>query len=984
MSEVVGDPEMIREMSRAFSFENPDFDSQAAVDAEAVGSVYPIPERIEFMIEREERWYIPTGLYWSIDRWAREEGVRLGLDGPWPEWITSPKATTEKGVPTVEDDLIPGITLRDYQIDAIREILTWRRGVLEIATGGGKCLGAGTEVLKYDGSVVPVEEIQTGDLLMGPDSTPRRVLSTTRGESRLYRIVPTRGRSWVCNDVHVLSLKDTVTGKVTDIPVGQYLGKSKNYRHRKKQFSVGVDFEPFENLPVDPYFLGVWLGDGAKTRKEGKLVSVRVCKPDPEIKNLMESTAGEWGAVVNDISAKDRCTEWSISTRRGVRNPLLSSLQALFPDDCTIPRRYLTASRSDRLSLLAGLLDTDGYLHNSSFELVQRRVEIATGAAFLARSLGFRVLESEKIVKGVTYQRISISGDVSVIPTRIPRKKSPPRKQKKDVLRTGFAVEDAGFGDYYGFTLDGDGRFLLGDFTVTHNTEIAIGAVLAIGGRTLYLVPDTKAMETSWKRFRARGLDAGRLGDQNRELDRPVLIAVVNSLYNGVKSQDPDILEWLEGADVYICDEAHHQGTALSWKMVSANVQAEYRICLSGTPFKEDKVRMDPSVLDPYDSWLIGLSGRVLYYLPPKELIRRGALSPGVFASWPAARTEKSITKVEWWPEVYRLGIAENAGRNAQVCQLASNLSSMGRKPLISIEKLEHGRDLQRRLLREHRVPAACSYGSGVLYLPIEVAEAAGAVCNPAPITQRKRRRVKGKMKWVTETVGEEPDICMVVGVDVDQLLLQGDVKVLIGSKIFDEAQDIPWLTDMINAAGGKASQRLRQKIGRILRLHPGKQVAWFWDPWDESHYYLKAHSKKRLQIAQDEGYPTITDWTLAKVLTWYDLPSLRIGEVSMKLREMEVKVELTVPMALPGNERFVYVKPAVTLRADLDEGDDPTVVEQQLHNRAMALFLLEAHRQAAECAQIATRPDGFAYAEARARQYLSMFEPPAEQQEGA
>lgn len=40
----------------------------------------------------------------------------------------------------------------------------------------------------------------------------------------------------------------------------------------------------------------------------------------------------------------------------------------------------------------------------------------------------------------------------------------------KAVTRTGFTVEPIGEGDYYGFTLDGDGRFLLGDFTVTHNT----------------------------------------------------------------------------------------------------------------------------------------------------------------------------------------------------------------------------------------------------------------------------------------------------------------------------------------------------------------------------------------------------------------------------------------------------------------------------------------------------------------------------------
>src|SRR5690606_17194333 len=44
--------------------------------------------------------------------------------------------------------------------------------------------------------------------------------------------------------------------------------------------------------------------------------------------------------------------------------------------------------------------------------------------------------------------------------------------QKKDVLRTGITVEEIGVGEYFGFEIDGDRLFMLGDFTVTHNTVI--------------------------------------------------------------------------------------------------------------------------------------------------------------------------------------------------------------------------------------------------------------------------------------------------------------------------------------------------------------------------------------------------------------------------------------------------------------------------------------------------------------------------------
>jgi hypothetical protein len=78
--------------------------------------------------------------------------------------------------------------------------------------------------------------------------------------------------------------------------------------------------------------------------------------------------------------------------------------------------------------------------------------------------------------KEATYHRISISGaGLEDIPVVLDRKKAMPRKQIKNVLHYGFDVVSKGEGDYYGFTIDGNHRFLLGEFTVTHNTVSAMG-----------------------------------------------------------------------------------------------------------------------------------------------------------------------------------------------------------------------------------------------------------------------------------------------------------------------------------------------------------------------------------------------------------------------------------------------------------------------------------------------------------------------------
>jgi hypothetical protein len=98
---------------------------------------------------------------------------------------------------------------------------------------------------------------------------------------------------------------------------------------------------------------------------------------------------------------------------------------------------------------------------------------------FLARSLGFVAFVKETwnsatpMGEKKKYFRINIIGDGSVLPLRLQRKRSEQRKITKRFANYPIEVESLGNGDYYGFTIDGNHRFLLGDFTVTHNTMMA-------------------------------------------------------------------------------------------------------------------------------------------------------------------------------------------------------------------------------------------------------------------------------------------------------------------------------------------------------------------------------------------------------------------------------------------------------------------------------------------------------------------------------
>ena len=165
---------------------------------------------------------------------------------------------------------------------------------------------------------------------------------------------------------------------------------------------------------------------------------------------------------------------------RGKRNPIIEKFRALglyglTGADKFIPQKYLSASWDDRREILAGLIDTDGSpAKGAGFDFINKSKALAEGVSFLARSLGLSATLTESMEQAQTgpvrmYYRVYIGGEVGVIPTRIPRKKLSREVKHRPTVR-GFTVEPLeGVESYYGITVEG-GRYLLGDFTVTHNS----------------------------------------------------------------------------------------------------------------------------------------------------------------------------------------------------------------------------------------------------------------------------------------------------------------------------------------------------------------------------------------------------------------------------------------------------------------------------------------------------------------------------------
>jgi len=346
--------------------------------------------------------------------------------------------------------------------------------VVSGVSGQGKCLAKGTPVLMFDGSIKNVEDIKVGDKIMGDDSTPRIILSLARGREDMFDVIPVKGDKYTVNRSHILSLtncSNSYGGKgKRDISVDDYLKLTDSNKNVLKGYRVKIEFKK-RSTPIDPYFLGCWLGDGSSHE-------ITISNPDKEIIKYLKDYCERGGLKIkNSEKRKGFCPVWRITGFNGREKTLLNNFKKLNVfNNKHIPNVYKINDRKTRLELLAGLIDTDGHLFDNCYEIITKSEQLRDDILYLTRSLGFA--SSTKLKKGTIksinfvgyYHKIIISGDIVKIPVKIKRKKGAIRKQIKNVLHTGITLKSVGVGDYYGFEIDGNKRFLLGDFTVTHNT----------------------------------------------------------------------------------------------------------------------------------------------------------------------------------------------------------------------------------------------------------------------------------------------------------------------------------------------------------------------------------------------------------------------------------------------------------------------------------------------------------------------------------
>jgi len=533
--------------------------------------------------------------------------------------------------------------LRPYQqaaVDAVYNHLRDRddNPCVVLPTG---CHAKGHPILMADGSLLPVEYIKVGDEVMGPDSKPRHVLALCRGDDDLFEIIPHRGESFIVNSEHILSLCRTNESfeqrnsknqpTIENVSVRDYVGKRVWWRHIRKLYRVPIDFHTNDLLPIPPYILGLLLGDGS-IRDNVELTSI-----DEEVVKAWEQYTRACGLTLS-VNIDDKCPTYTAVCSRGRDHLLTESLAALELAGCSsktkfIPKIYLTASREERKQLLAGLIDTDGSTHRTGYEITTASKSLASDIVFLSRSLGFAANCRLKYSycqtgAGGWYYRIHINGNMEDIPCRIARKMPTLRRQKKDVLRTGFTVKPCGRGAFYGFTLDGDHLYVDGHFMVHHNSgktpcmaTICKDAVTLWQGRVLVLAHVKELLQQTADKLTAvcPEVDFGiySAGLKRRDTNNAVIIAGIQSIYKRACE--------LDRFDLIIVDECHlipsdAEGMYQQFLADAKKVNPHLRIIgFTATPFrlKDGEICAPENILNT-----------ICYEVGIKELIRDGFLCP--------------------------------------------------------------------------------------------------------------------------------------------------------------------------------------------------------------------------------------------------------------------------------------------------------------------------------------------------------------------
>ena len=431
-----------------------------------------------------------------------------------------------------------GRTPYKHQIEGVKFLLGRDGCILADDMGLGKCLSINELVFTPTGKV-KIGDIKVGDYVIGSDGNKTKVLEVhPQPNKEMFRVTFNDGYSTECCKEHmwtVTSNNGSINNKnrvvrYTNLTIEQMLDKNLEIEqfgtgwNEKRQYKFktyykqsngqnkwqipivkSIQFEKEYILPIDPYLLGVSLGDG-HIKKTGT-IAIEIGENDFD--EIFE------GNIINEIKG-------GLNKRRNQINILKEEvinlkLNGTLSHNKFIPDIYKYSSVADRIAILQGLMDTDGHCMKSNdgiftgTEYCSVSEQLADDVAEIVHSLGgivrkkskigsYKKEDGTKVVCKRAYRlNIKFSNDIN--PFRLKRKANAYNVPKK--YKVGRYIKDItpiGLGKSVCIKVDAkDSLFVINHGIVTHNTYQSIIAALESGAeRVLIVCPSS--VKTNWER----------------------------------------------------------------------------------------------------------------------------------------------------------------------------------------------------------------------------------------------------------------------------------------------------------------------------------------------------------------------------------------------------------------------------------------------------------------------------------------------------
>ena len=426
---------------------------------------------------------------------------RRHADAQLPAVARKPKPG---GLLTAFDDRLP-FTLTEGQQKVSKEIFDDlatehpMHRLLQGEVGSGKAQPLDSLVLTPAG-FRRMGHLRVGDEVIVPEGEIALIDGVfPQGERDVWRLILSDGSSVECDDEHLWIVGTScgwhrgqapkvLTTREIRLDTFKANGSSKWYIPAAAPVDLGHD----SGLPLDPYLFGLLLGDGSFRH------NLRLSTIDDEIRDAVAAAVAPECRLV---PVKGSHCDYTIQlTRRvgGVRNPIIQTLRDLdlwgkTSHGTFVPSEFKNTSVKNRLALLQGLLDTAGTVDADgwSISLCSASRRLADDVAWIVRSLGGRA----RVLPKREAFNVSVGLPDEYAPFRLTRKADRVRPRPKySTFRRGIrAVEYVGRKPVQCISVAHPSHaYVTDNFTVTHNTMVALRAMLATvdaGGQAAMLAP---------------------------------------------------------------------------------------------------------------------------------------------------------------------------------------------------------------------------------------------------------------------------------------------------------------------------------------------------------------------------------------------------------------------------------------------------------------------------------------------------------------